>query len=76
MSRDAIGTAIEVHHLIGLGLLESIYEKCKRQEFQLRGIPVMTQDHVSIECKGAVFKEEFKLDLLVNSILLIEIKAV
>ena len=36
----------------------------------------MTQDHVSIEYKGAVFKEELKFDLLVNSVLLIEIKAV
>ena len=76
LSRDAIGAAIEVHRLIGPGLLESIYEKCMLQEFQLRGIPVMTQDHVSIEYKGAVFKEELKFDLLVNGVLLIEIKAV
>ncbi len=76
MSREAIGAAIEVHRILGPGLLESIYEKCLLQEFELRGIKVATQEHVSIEYKGLIFKEELKFDLLVSDVLLIEIKAV
>jgi GxxExxY protein len=46
------------------------------QEFELRGIPVVVQEHVSIEYKGLIFKEELKFDLLVSGVLLVEIKAV
>ncbi len=76
LSRIAIGAAIEVHRFLGPGLLESIYEKCLAREFQLRGIPVLTQEHVQIEYKGLCFKEELKFDLLIEGALLVEIKAV
>ena len=49
MSQEAIGAAIEVHHILGPGLMESIYEKCLRQELERRGITVVTQEHVRIE---------------------------
>jgi GxxExxY protein len=52
LSREVIGAAIEVHRILGPGLLESIYEKCLLQEFELRGIPVVVQEHVSIEYKA------------------------
>ena len=76
LSRDAIGAAIEVHRVLGPGLLESIYEKCMLKEFELRGIPVVTQENVRIEYKGLILEEELKFDLLVNGMLLVEIKAV
>lgn len=76
LSREAIGAAIEVHRLKGPGLLESIYEKCLVREFELRGIPVRNQEHVQIEYKGLVFTEELKFDLLVDGVLLLELKAV
>ena len=76
LSREAIGAAIEVHRILGPGFLESLYEKCLLQEFELRGIPVVAQQHVSIEYKGLIFKEELKFDLLVSGVLLVEIKAV
>ncbi len=41
LSREAIGAAIEVHRVMGPGLLESIYETCMLREFELRGIPVL-----------------------------------
>ena len=71
LSREAIGAAIEVHHVLGPGLLESIYEKCLVREFELRGIPVVTQKHVRIEYKGIIFDEELKFDLLVDGVLLL-----
>jgi len=76
LSREAIGAAIEVHRILGPGLLESIYEKCLLREFELRGIPVVNQRHVRIEYKGLVFSEELKFDLLVDGVLLLELKAV
>jgi GxxExxY protein len=76
LSREAIGAAIEVHRILGPGLLESIYEKCLLREFELRGIPVLNQEQVRIEYKGLVFTEALKFDLLVNGVLLLELKAV
>lgn len=76
LSREAIGAAIEVHRVLGPGLLESIYEKCMLREFELRGIPVVNQKHVRIEYKGVTFTEQLKFDLLVDGALLLEVKAV
>ena len=76
LSREAIGAAIEVHRILGPGLLETIYEKCLICEFELRSIPILTQQHVQIEYKGTSFTEPLKFDLLVDGILLLEIKAV
>ena len=76
LSHEAIGAAIEVHRIVGPGLLESIYEKCLLRELELRGIPVLNQDDVRIEYKGAVFKETLKFDLLIDGCLLLELKAV
>ena len=76
LSREAIGAAIEVHRVLGPGLLESIYERLLLHEFDLRGIPVLNQSHVRIEYKGVVFEEQLKFDLLVDGVLLLELKAV
>lgn len=76
LSREVIGAAIEVHRLMGPGLIESIYEKCLIQELRIRGIPVINQQYVKIEYKGLVFEEELKFDLLVDGALLLELKAV
>lgn len=76
LSREAIGAAIEVHRVLGPGLLESIYEKCLLREFELRGIPVACQEQVRVAYKGATFSEQLKFDLLVDRVLLLELKAV
>ena len=76
VSREVIGAAIEVHRIMGPGLLESIYERCLMRELELRGIAVRNQQEVIIEYKGHVFKEELRFDLLVEDCLLVELKAV
>ena len=76
LSREVIGAAIEVHRMLGPGLLESIYEKCFNRELELRGIPVTKQQFIDIEYKGVVFQEELKYDVLVDGCLLVELKAV
>jgi GxxExxY protein len=76
LSGEVIGAAIEVHRIMGPGLLESIYERCLLRELELRGIPVLSQRDVVIEYKGAAFTETLKFDLLIDGCLLVELKAV
>jgi GxxExxY protein len=75
-SAEVIGAAIEVHRIMGPGLLESIYERCLIRELELRGIPVVNQEEVVIDYKGTVFKEKLKFDLLAAGCLLVEVKAI
>ena len=76
LSRELIGAAIEVHRALGPGLLESIYERCLIRELEIRGIPSQSQKRIQITYKGAVFTEELRFDLLVDNVLLLELKAV
>jgi GxxExxY protein len=76
LSREVIGAGVEVHRVLGPGLLESIYEKCLRRELELRGLTARQQDQVRIEYKGFAFVEQLRFDLLVENCLLVEVKAV
>ena len=76
LSHSVIGAAIEVHRVLGPGLLESIYERCMLRELELRGVSAIRQRNVSIDYKGYIFEEELRFDLLVEGALLIEVKAV
>ena len=76
LTGDVIGAAVEAHRVLGPGLLESIYEKCLLRELELRGIAAINQEKIRIEYKGLTFEETLRFDVLVNSCLLIEVKAV
>jgi GxxExxY protein len=76
LTGDVIGAAVEVHRVLGPGLLESVYEKCLLRELELRGIPAANQEKVFIEYKGLRFEETLRFDILVSSCLLVEVKAV
>ena len=76
ISHDVIGAAIEVHRRMGSGLIESIYERCMVRELELRSIPAITQQLMRIQYKGIVFDEPLRFDILVDSCLLLELKAV
>jgi GxxExxY protein len=76
LSHEVIGAAIEVHRHIGAGLIESIYERCLLRELELRSIPCVTQRLVRIEYKGIAFEEPLRFDILIDSCLLLELKAV
>ena len=75
-SRDVIGAAIEVHRVLGPGLLESIYEKCLLRELEVQNIAAVNQKSVQIAYKGLTFQETLKCDVLVEDCLLVELKAV
>lgn len=76
LSYKVIGCAMEVHKHLGPGLLESTYEKALIQELTLNGIPVQSQLEVQVNYKGVNISEGFRLDLLVNDELIVELKSV
>ena len=71
-----VGCAIEVHKHLGPGLLESVYEKCLLQELKEQRLSVKSQIQVPIYYKDALLENDLKLDLLVNDLIIIELKAV
>lgn len=75
LSKAVIGAAIEVHRVLGPGLLESIYEQCLLRELELRGIKAVSQKRVRIEYKGLVIDHELRCDILCEDCLLVENKA-
>ena len=72
---DIVGAAIEVHKELGPGLLESIYEECLCHELTLRGYMVNRQQAVPVIYKDKGVKNPFVLDLLVNDIVIVELKS-
>lgn len=75
LTYKVIGCAIEVHKQIGPGLLESVYEKCFLRELSLRDIAYKNQLWVPLNYKGLELDTELRLDVLVEDILCIELKA-
>jgi len=75
LTYKVIGCAIEVHKQLGPGLLESVYEKCFLRELNLRGISYKDQIWVPLEYKGLLLDTELRLDVLVEDILCVELKA-
>lgn len=75
LSERVIGAAIEVHRCLGPGLLESAYETCLCREFQLRGIRFERQRYLDVDYKGMVVKHAFRVDLIVEDRLLVELKS-
>ena len=71
-----IGCAMEVYKQLGPGLLESIYEQALRHELQLNDIPVESQVEVNVNYKGKNITDNLRLDLLVDSRVIVELKSV
>ena len=76
LSYKIIGCSIEVHKNLGPGLLESVYEKCLIQELKLNGMKVDFQQRVPIEYKGVSLQADLRYDLLVEDIIVVELKAI
>jgi GxxExxY protein len=76
LSELVIGAAIEVHRTLGPGLLESAYESCLARELQLRELMVERQVYLDLEYKGVLEPKAYRIDLIVDHTLLVEVKAV
>lgn len=67
---------LKVHKELGPGLLESVYERCLKYELQVNGYHVLQQIAVPLSYKGMELDTQLRLDLLVNDIVLVELKAI
>jgi GxxExxY protein len=70
-----VDAAIKIHRVFGPGLLESVYEACLTCELRQRGLKVETQVPVAIKYEGLTLDGGLRLDLLVEGIAIIELKA-
>jgi GxxExxY protein len=71
-----LGAAIEVHKVLGPGLLESAYEECLCYELRQRGLAFERQVELPIVYKGVALSCGFRIDLVVENVILVELKAI
>jgi GxxExxY protein len=76
LSREVIGAAIEVHKVLGPGLLENAYQVSLCHELTLRRIPFKPQLDLPLNYKGIMLDCAYRLDILVDDLVLLELKAV
>lgn len=76
LTAEIISAAIEVHCELGPGLLESIYESCLARELTGRGLSIRRQIELPITYKGEPVGPGYRIDMLVNDLVLLELKAV
>jgi len=71
-----LDAAIEVHRNLGPGLLESVYEECLEEELRCRSVDTKSQMSVPIVYKGRRLNKEFRIDLLIEKEVIVELKTV
>jgi GxxExxY protein len=76
LTEQIIGAALEIHKALGPGLLESAYEECLCHELAQRDLHFLRQRPVPIEYRGVRLDCGYRLDLLVEDLVVVEIKAV
>jgi GxxExxY protein len=76
LSHGIIGAAIEVHRLLGPGLLESVYEAALCRELSLRNMLFERQVPLPVKYKGEILDCAVKMDLVVERSVIVEVKAV
>jgi len=75
LSGEILNSAIEVHRILGPGLLESVYETCVCKEFELREIKFQRQVQLPIKYKNEIFDVGYRIDILVENEIIIELKS-
>ncbi len=76
LSHRVIGCAIEVHRALGPGLLESTYQQCLARELNLNGIAFRMEHPLPVEYKGILLDCGYRIDLLIEDEIIVELKAV
>jgi GxxExxY protein len=76
LSSVIVDSALTVHRTLGPGLLERVYEQCMIHELTLRGIKIESQVHLPVDYKGLRIAEALRIDILVEGLIVIEVKAV
>src|SRR5207342_1197359 len=75
LTHDIIAAAIDVHRVLGPGLLESAYSTCLQHELARRSLAFVTQQRVPVVYKGVTLDCAYRLDLLVDGAVVVEVKA-
>ena len=73
LTSEIISSAIEVHRNLGPGLLESTYEECMVFELQDRNLLVERQCEIPVVYKGKKLEQNYRVDLLVNNQVVVEL---
>jgi GxxExxY protein len=73
---EIVDGAISVHRALGPGLLESVYERCLAYELKNRGFDIVLQAPASIKYKELIIEGGFRMDMVVNNRVVVEIKSV
>lgn len=76
LTRQVIGCAIEVHRTLGPGLLESVYEACLSRELTTAGLSHLRQQKLQVSYKGQQLDCDLKVDLIVERVLVVDVKSV
>jgi len=76
LTEQIIGAAIEVHHELGPGLMESAYEECLCHELHLRGLQFERQKPLQVRYKGVNLDCGYRIDLVVEDAIILEFKCI
>jgi GxxExxY protein len=76
IAKEVFFASLEVHKIMGPGLLESVYELCLMKELQLRNIFAESQVLIPLDYKGYSLSKDFKMDILVEKEIVLELKTV
>lgn len=76
LAREIVDAAITVHRTLGPGLLESVYEQCLQHELTKRSRTALRQVSVPVIYDGIAIDTGFRIDLLVDDLVIVELKAV
>jgi GxxExxY protein len=75
LTYQIIGCAIEVHKQLEPGLLESVYQKCFNHELSVKHLNFLSQIFTPINYKGIILEADLRLDVLVEDLIIVELKA-
>ncbi len=76
LSKQILEASLEVHKIMGPGLIESVYEACLMKELEIRGIKALNQVRIPLIFKGYELDKDYRIDVFVEKEIIIEIKAV
>ena len=76
ISKIIFESGLKIHRKLGVGLYEAVYEECLVYELKQRGLQIERQKDISIEYEGLLIERAFRVDLLIEYKVIIEIKAV
>ena len=76
ISSIVFDAGMKIHRKLGVGLYENVYEECLAYELKERGLNVERQKDIKVEYENLIIQKAFRVDLLIENKLIIEIKAV